>query len=165
MAIRLNTVWAGLLWLCTAMAGAAPGDLELDVSGNLAGPASQAASVRHFTAADLLALPVHALETSTNWTPRRKWEGPRLLDVLRKAGANGQSITVFAYDDFEQNIPLSFIRQYDPILAYSGDGRRLDVKDLGPLFIIFPRDAYPTELSTVAMSRRFVFQVRRIEVK
>src|SRR5258707_2632748 len=32
----------------------------------------------------------------------------RLLDVLRKAGANGQSITVFAYDDFEQNIPLSF---------------------------------------------------------
>lgn len=110
-------------------------------------------------------MPVHAIRSSTNWTGSELWEGPLLTDVLKKAGIRGSTIRVFAYDDYSQEIPLAFIKKYEPILAYRENGRELTLKDFGPLFIIFPRDEYHRELSTISNTRRFVFQVRRIEVK
>ncbi len=148
-----------------ACAGAHAGPLTLEIGGNLSHPADPRNPVYHFDEAALLALPVASSETSTNWTPRRTWQGPRLEDVLARAGAHGSAIKVYAYDDYREEIPMALITRYHPILAYSGDGKRLDLTNFGPLFIVFPRDQYPGELSGVTSQRRFVFHVRRIDVK
>jgi hypothetical protein len=157
---RLVRRFAGVTLLACASAHASP--LTLDIGGD---PADPRHPVYHFDEATLLALPVARIETSTNWTPRRVWEGPRLEDVLARAGAHGSALKVYAYDDYREEIPMSMITRYHPILAYRGDGKRLELTDFGPLFIVFPRDQYPSELSAVTSQRRFVFHVRRIDVK
>jgi len=149
-------------------AGAAHADpdlLQLDVDGNIEYQAAAPHNERIFTRKELLELPVHAIRSSTNWTGSELWEGPLLTDVLKKTGIRGSTIRVFAYDDYSQEIPLAFIKKYEPILAYRENGRELTLKDFGPLFIIFPRDRYRKELSTISNTRRFVFQIRRIEVQ
>lgn len=150
------------------IAGAAHADpdlLQLDVDGNIEFQATAPHNQRIFTRDELLAMPVHAIQSSTDWTGSELWEGPLLTDVLKKAGIRGSTIRVFAYDDYSEEIPLAFIRKYEPILAYRENGHELTLKDFGPLFIIFPRDRYRKELSTITNTRRFVFQIRRIEVK
>ncbi|MFT4065083.1 molybdopterin-dependent oxidoreductase [Paraburkholderia sp.] len=157
-----------IVWLSLMSANAAHADpdlLQLDVDGNIEYQATSPHNEHIFTREELLAMPVHAIQSSTNWTGSELWEGPLLTDVLKKAGIRGSTIRVFAYDDYSQEIPLAFIRKYEPILAYRENGRELTLKDFGPLFIIFPRDQYRKELSTITNTRRFVFQIRRIEVK
>jgi hypothetical protein len=138
--------------------------LALDVNGDIANVTDSERGVYHFSAADLKKLPEYTIETSTNWTRREKWQGPRLSDVLAVVGARGRSIRVYAYDDFRQDIPLSMIEKYQPVLAYKENGVNLRLDNFGPLFIVFPRDQHP-ELSQIVNMRRFVFQIRRIEVQ
>lgn len=151
--------------MSAGVAHADPDLLQLDVDGNIEYQASAPHNQRIFTRDELLAMPVHAIQSSTNWTGSELWEGPLLTDVLKKTGIRGSTIRVFAYDDYSEEIPLAFIRKYEPILAYRENGHELTLKDFGPLFIIFPRDRYRKELSTITNTRRFVFQIRRIEVK
>ncbi|WP_090527312.1 molybdopterin-dependent oxidoreductase [Paraburkholderia sartisoli] len=162
---RSHVYLAGLSLMLASAAHADPDLLQLDVDGNIEYQAASPHNERIFTRQELLAMPVHTIQTSTNWTGSEVWEGPRLIDVLKKAGIRGSSIRVFAYDDYSQEIPVAFIEKYEPILAYRENGRELRLNDFGPLFIIFPRDQYRDELSTISNTRRFVFQVRRIEVK
>lgn len=165
MVFRTMLRGAGLVGLLVACISANAVPLALDLSGKIMTVTDQQHGIYHFSEADLKALPVHTIETSTNWTRRARWQGPTLADVLARVGARGKSIKVYAYDDYSQEIPLSFIKRYSPILAYSEDGQQLDLSNFGPLFIVFPRDKFPNELSDVSSQRRFVFQVRRIEVK
>jgi hypothetical protein len=151
--------------VCAAASAHAGDLLKLDISGNISPDIAGPDKIYHYSRAELLGLPVYSIQTSTNWTSTELWEGPRLMDVLEKAGMRGSTIRVVAYDDFSQEIPVSFIRQYQPILAYRENGRELRLDDFGPLFIIFPRDRYPDILGTIRNTRRFVFQVRSIEVK
>jgi hypothetical protein len=51
------------------------------------------------------------------------------------------------------------------IVAYSMNGKRLKVSDFGPLFLIYPRDAFPTELSGAAADSKFVWQIKDLIVK
>jgi hypothetical protein len=156
-------VWLSLMSASPAHAG--PDLLQLDVDGNIGYQAASPHNERIFTREELLAMPVHAIQSSTSWTGSELWEGPLLTDVLKKTGIRGSTIRVFAYDDYSEEIPLAFITKYEPILAYRENGHELTLKDFGPLFIIFPRDRYRKELSTISNTRRFVFQIRRIEVK
>ncbi|WP_323122340.1 molybdopterin-dependent oxidoreductase [Burkholderia alba] len=141
------------------------GTLTLEIGGSIDHANDPQQHVYRFDEAELLALPPQTITTSTNWTPRKTWRGARLEDVLARAGAHGSAIKVYAYDDYREEIPMALIQRYHPILAYSGDGKRLDLTNFGPLFIVFPRDQYPGELSGVTSQRRFVFHVRRIDVK
>ena len=42
---------------------------------------------------------------------------------------------------------------------------RLTVSNFGPLFLIYPRDAYPSELSGSAAEAKFVWQIKAMVVK
>src|SRR5207245_4436473 len=50
--------------------------------------------------AQLLALPIHTITTATEWTPRSRFDGPLLSDVLALAKVRGKSIRLFALDDY-----------------------------------------------------------------
>lgn len=157
---RLMPIAAAFVSLHTVAAG-----LTLDVSGNIAHFTDTRAKTYHFSEADLLAMPVHSITTSTTWTPTRTFEGPSLGDILAKVGAKGSTLTIYAIDNYNYTVPVSDVKKYGPVLAYEMDGTRLTIRDFGPLFLMYPRDQHPTELNSPVYDARFIWQVRRIVVQ
>ncbi|WDD93112.1 hypothetical protein Bsp3421_003165 [Burkholderia sp. FERM BP-3421] len=149
-----------------ACAGAHAGPLTLEIGGNLGHPRRSAQSrlplrrSRAARAARRAHRDLDQLDAAAHLA-----RAPPRGRARARAGAHGSAIKVYAYDDYREEIPMALITRYHPILAYSGDGKRLALSDFGPLFIVFPRDQYPGELSGVTSQRRFVFHVRRIDVK
>jgi hypothetical protein len=139
--------------------------LSLDVGGMVAATNDPSHTAYHLTEAQLLALPVHSITTSTAWTARSTFTGPSLADILKLVGAHGSQIEVHTLDDYTEKIPVSDCDRYGVIVAYSMNGKRLKVSDFGPLFLIYPRDAFPTELSGAAADSKFVWQIKDLIVK
>jgi hypothetical protein len=121
--------------------------------------------VYHLSEAQLLALPAHSITTSTAWTPRATFTGPLLADILKAVGVHGSQIEVHTFDDYIETIPVSDCNRYGVIVAYSMNGKRLKVSDFGPLFLIYPRDTFPTELSGADADSKFVWQIKGLIVK
>jgi hypothetical protein len=139
--------------------------LSLDVKGAIAATNDPARTVYHLTQAQLLALPVHSITTATTWTARSTFTGPSLADILKLVGAHGSQIEIHTLDDYTETIPVADCERYGVIVAHSMNGKRLKVSDFGPLFLVYPRDAFPTELSGVAADSKFVWQIKGLIVK
>lgn len=91
------------------------------------------------------------------------FEGVPLRAVLDRVGARGRSIRASALNDYEVSIPLEDLR-FEPILAMSVDGRVLTMRDKGPLWIVYPRDAHEV-LRDVRYYARSVWQLNRLHVE
>lgn len=139
--------------------------LSLDVSGKISKPSDVAHQSYHFSEAQLLALPVHSITTATTWTPRSTFTGPLLADILKIVGAYGSQVEVHTLDDYTYTVPVSDCDRYGVVVAYSLNGQRLKISDFGPLFLIYPRDAYPDELTGAAGDSKFVWQIKALIVK
>lgn len=170
--IRVWAICLGLVLCGPVTAVQAVRDrLELDVSCDgckQVGRKGANADVRrivHFSRTALLSLPMHTIDTSTLWTTSARWEGPRLADVLARAGFKGRTLRVYSYDGSVQDIPIAFVHRYEPILAYRENGVELSLRNFGPLFLIFPRDQHLDVLASEVGSRRFVYQIKHIEVR
>lgn len=155
------------LFAATAATAACAGvpTLSLDVSGEIRVTNDAAHIDYHFTQAQLLKLPLHAISTSTSWTPRSTFAGPLLSDVLKTVGAYGKDIEIHTLDDYSCVVPVSEADRYGVVLAYSMNGQRLKISDFGPLFLIWPRDAYPLELAGPAGDAKFAWQIVSLTVK
>ncbi len=161
--------WAASLVLAlaawNAQAQPEPSLLSLDVQGKIGKTTDAAHKTYHFTEAQLLALPVHSITTSTTWTPRSTFTGPLLADILKTVGANGSQVEIHTLDDYTYTIPVSDSNRYGVVVAYSMNGRRLKIRDFGPLFLIYPRDAFPDELTGASGDSKFVWQIKALIVK
>ncbi|CAB3799252.1 molybdopterin-dependent oxidoreductase [Paraburkholderia fynbosensis] len=160
--------WAtGLIFALAAWAAqaqtAAP--LVLDVQGKIGKTTDASHHTYHFTEAQLLALPVHSITTSTTWTPRSTFTGPLLADILKTVGAYGTQLEFHTFDDYTYTVPVSDGNRYGVVVAYSMNGQRLKISDFGPLFLIYPRDAYPTEITGALGDSKFVWQIKALIVK
>jgi hypothetical protein len=62
-------------------------------------------------------------------------------------------------------VPVSDCDRYGVVVAYSMNGQRLKISDFGPLFLIYPRDAYPGELTGALGDSKFVWQIKALIVK
>jgi hypothetical protein len=161
----LRTRCVAIVAALAAAASAHAAPMTLDVEGRIAHTTDAAHTVYRFTEADLLKLPAHTITTATAWTPKSAFAGPSLADILRTVGAQGDAVEVRAFDDFNVTIPIAEAEHYGVILACSMNGKRLQMTDFGPLFLIYPRDQYPEELSGAAATNKFVWQVRSLVVK
>lgn len=139
--------------------------LSLDIDGEVRVTNNAAHTGYHFTEAQLLKLPVHAISTSTAWTPRTTFTGPLLSDVLKTVGAYGSEIEIHTLDDYVCDVPVADAGRYGVVLAYAMNGRRLKVSDYGPLFLIYPRDQYPQELVGAAGDAKFAWQIKSMTIK
>jgi len=54
--------------------------------------------------------------------PPRKFEGISLADILPCVGARGNTLTIYALNDYYIDVPLSEFEKYNMILAYKMDG-------------------------------------------
>ena len=71
--------------------------------------------------------------------PLIDFEGPLLRDVLKAAGASGDTIKVSALDGYTQEIPMREVEQWPIILALKQNGAHLALGGFGPTRIVFPR--------------------------
>ena len=159
----VGLIFALSAWGAQAQAETPP--LSLDVQGKISKTNAAAHQLYHFTEAELLALPVHSITTATTWTPRSTFTGPLLADILKTVGASGSAVEIHTLDDYTYTIPMSDCDRYGVVVAYSMNGRRLKISDFGPLFLIYPRDAFPDELMGAAGDSKFVWQIKALIVK
>lgn len=118
-----------------------------------------------FDAAMLDKLPQQKMTVETPWyKAAQTFEGPLFRDVLKATGIKGKKLYVVALNDYAAEIPLADLEKYDVILARKINGKVINVRDKGPLFIMYPFDKKP-ELRTKDVYSRCVWQVNRIRVE
>lgn len=135
----------------------------LTVSGLIS--EKNASNDAQFDAAMLDKLPQQKMAVETPWyKTAQTFEGPLFRDVLKATGIKGKKLYVVALNDYAAEIPLADLEKYDVILARKINGKVINVRDKGPLFIMYPFDKKP-ELRTKDVYSRCVWQVNRIRVE
>ena len=113
----------------------------------------------------LMALPVTTIETSTIWTEgTHSFTGVALSDLMNLLGVDGGTLLATAINDYTVEIPVSDAVEGGPIVAYLMDGAEMQVRDKGPLWIVYPYDANADYRSEVIYARS-IWQLDRIEVE
>ncbi|RDB42813.1 oxidoreductase [Halomonas sp. DQ26W] len=116
----------------------------------------------HLDRVMLMSLSSMVLETGTPWTEGvSRFEGPLVRVVLEAAGISVEHVRIRALDDFEAKVPVSDFHDYDVILAIERDGGPIAVRDLGPVFVLYPFDDHP-ELLNETIRFRSVWHVDTI---
>ena len=91
--------------------------------------------------AALEALPQVSFATSTIWTEGRiTFSGPRLRDVLAQAGITEGRIVLKALNDYAVEMALEEMGEDWPIIATRQNGQTFDVRNQGPLWLVYPYD-------------------------
>ncbi|WP_047393262.1 molybdopterin-dependent oxidoreductase [Chitinibacter sp. ZOR0017] len=110
-------------------------------------------------------LPWVEIRTSTPWYPGVSvFRGPRLQDVLQLVGAQGQTLEIKALNDYITTVPLADAAEWQPILARMHNGKPLQARDKGPLFLVYPYDSNKKLQSELYYSRS-AWQINKIAVK
>ena len=124
-----------------------------------------AAELANFDMNMLAALPQHTFSTSTPWFAEpRLFTGPLLRDVLAAVGAQGETLSAVALNNFKIDIPASDAGQFQVIVARLLDGKPMSIRERGPLFIVYPYDT-DIQLQSVRYYNRSAWQLRSIEVQ
>lgn len=139
------------------------GPVVLTLSGKVRMPNRQ--SMAQFDMAMLEKLPQSSFVTRTPWyTQARKFTGPLVRDVLAAAGASGATqLRAVALNDYRVDIPADDVQRYDVLLARLLDDKPMQVRDKGPLFIIYPFDHH-ADLRNALYFSRCAWQLKAIEI-
>ncbi|MEM7269968.1 MAG: molybdopterin-dependent oxidoreductase [Pseudomonadota bacterium] len=119
-----------------------------------------------FSRDDLRGLEQISYRTSTEFTDGEpEFSGPLARDVLASVGIGDATIAVMtAANDYAIEVPISDLMTYDVILATSVDGRRLSLRDKGPIWVMYPLDQHE-ELQDPVYNGRLIWQMVKIELK
>lgn len=113
----------------------------------------------------LEALGMRSFETHTPWYDQKaRFEGPLMTRVLEAVGAYGDRVMALALNDYATEIPISDFSRFGTILAMKRDGVYLNVREKGPLFVVYPYDS-DTELKQQKYYGRSAWQVAQLIVK
>ncbi len=154
-----------LPWLAPASAAAgelsAPtGEVLLTISGDIARP--NVGDEARFDREMLMGIAPTEVRTRTPWhSDSGRYEGPLLREVLAAAGVRSERVWVRALNDYEAEIPLAELEAYDVILAMSRNGSPMQIREFGPLFVLYPFDDHP-ELHNETVRFRSVWHVVHI---
>ncbi len=145
----------------TAMPAAAAEDLL--VVSNASDPGQAEVG---FSEAELLALPQVTIRTRTEFTDGVvEFVGPLARDVIAfvEPGA-AANVHLVAANDYAIDIPIGDFTKYDVILALSTNGKRLTIRDKGPIWLMYPLDDH-TELQDPMFNNRLIWQLTVIELQ
>jgi len=120
---------------------------------------------RTFSMTDLEALGTVEIVTKTPWNERpSRFFGIPLRRLLELGGPGKTQLTVIALNDYSATLPAEQVRRYPIILATRRDGERMEIRNKGPLWVIYPLDAHP-ELDIPANHARMVWQVTALNLQ
>lgn len=144
------------------------GDVILTISGNIQVSNAQNGDgerVAQFDLKLLESLESETIKTSNPWIEGEVvYQGVRMSELLSLVGAGSGNFTADASDDYTIEVSGVAFEKYPIILAYKQDGEYMGVRELGPLWIIFPFSDYP-ELDTEYNRSVSVWQLLRMDVK
>ncbi|VAW14879.1 hypothetical protein MNBD_ALPHA09-1372 [hydrothermal vent metagenome] len=87
-------------------------------------------------------LGVTSFTTMTPWFDKPiTFEGVLVRKVLAAVGARGRQIVAVGLNDYRSTLPVEDFENYDVILAYKREGSHMNIRDKGPLFIVYPFDS------------------------
>lgn len=152
----------GLIGLPASVSAA---ELQLEVSGKISKYTDQKEKLYLFPERELLAMKKYSIRTSTNWTKAETFSGFKVSDLLTKVGSTGSELEIHCLDGYQYTVPVSDVVRYGLILTYEREGRRMGIKDLGPIGLIYPRDQYPNELKGPEIDAKSTWQVSKIIIK
>lgn len=94
-----------------------------------------------------------------------QFDGISFADVLTKAGVGAkETLVVIAWDKYKIEMPAADVFETNVILATHIDGKRFELKDKGPFFIMYPMDDKPKYKDPTYFNRS-VWQIKEIRVK
>ena len=112
---------------------------------------------------DLSKLTVTSFDTSTIWTDGvHTFTGVSVKTLTDLIGVTNGMLRATAINNYAIEIPVSDAVNEGPIIAYLMDGKKMSVREKGPLWIVYPYDANPDYRSEVVYSRS-IWQLDRIE--
>ncbi|MBN9529099.1 MAG: molybdopterin-dependent oxidoreductase [Alphaproteobacteria bacterium] len=139
------------------------GPVILEIRGNIS--RTNDAGAAKFDLAMLQALGAETIATATPWTEgHTKFEGIAGAKLLAAVGAKGTKVVAAAINDYKAEVPIEDLTEKGAFLAFSADGKRLTVRDKGPLWLLYPFDAKP-DLKTEVYFGRSVWQIKSLEIK
>jgi hypothetical protein len=131
----------------------------LTVEGQIAGGRVE------FSRADLEAMGLATIKTATPWHDGvQTFEGVPLAALMDRLAAKGAKAELVALNKYRTTIPTEDFARHQPILALKRNGNDMEVRDKGPLFVIYPYDS-KRELRSEQYFARSAWQVRTIIVQ
>jgi len=113
----------------------------------------------------LKSLGVKTLKTSTPWTDGTpEFKGVLARDLLDLLAVKGQTARAVALNNYAYDIPISDLRKYPVLLAYEMNGKALQVRDKGPIWLIYPMDQF-AELRDRVTQRKMVWQLVEFRIE
>ena len=111
-----------------------------------------------FSLQELLAMPSVTIHPTMEYDAKpHALRGPRLMDVLEKAGLivkPGGSLLLHAIDGYSPELKLQQAQKTNYIIATHFDGKQMPIGGFGPLFLIYDADQY-TEAKQKSLQERF----------
>ncbi len=139
------------------------GKVILAVSGAIEN--TNADGVAEFDRDMLEALGMTQVQMETQWTRGRPvFEGVLASALLDAVGARGETARAVALNDYVVEIPLDDFRRYPVVLALKMEGRYMRVRDKGPIWVVYPHEQFE-ELQSVEIQTRWIWQLRRLEIR
>ena len=165
LGISLVPVLFGIVFLGASPAAAlepAKGEIVLTVVGEISFTNSRDAA--EFDIEMLESIGLVTFDTSTIWNEGvQTFTGVQIVDLLEELGAKGDVLRASAVNDYSMDIPVSDAVEGGPIVAFLRNGARMNLRNKGPLWIVYPYDENPDYQSELIYSRS-VWQLDRIEV-
>ena len=138
------------------------GEVILTISGRIGTGNRAGAAV--FDRAMLEALGMKAFTTATPWYDAPStFEGVPMARLMEVVGAEGETVTALALNDYATELPMSDFARFGVLLAIKRNGAYMPVRDKGPLFIVYPFDSDP-ELRTRRYYSRSAWQLAQLVV-
>lgn len=118
-----------------------------------------------FDRAMIEALGVVEMTTETPFTEGETvFRGVRVADLLKAVGARGEEVRATALNLYFADIPMVDFARHDVLLALEVNGKKLRVRDRGPLWIIYPFSDDPS-LDNEVVHSRCVWQLVSLDVR
>ena len=166
--LKATVVGFGLLVAPALSAAAAElpkptGDVVLTVTGKITN--TNAPGKAEFDRAMLAKLGMSELKTSHSWGEGvSQFEGVLAGKLLDYVGATGAKIKAAAVNDYAIELESAELRKVPVLLATKMNGADLRLRDRGPIWIVYPRDAH-RELNDAKFDARWAWQLKRLEIK
>jgi hypothetical protein len=120
-------------------------------------------SAVQLNSAELLALPQQQFMTHHSWSDKAEtFSGPLLQDVLNTTCNNSEKIKLTALNDYAIDMDFNEVKKYQPIIALSVNGKRLSVREKGPLWVMLPLDEH--KITDRSLDGIMIWQLSDIEI-
>lgn len=103
-------------------------------------------------------------QIDTPWTDASSvFEGVLTRKLMQVIGAAGDWVTATAINDYRIVIPMSDLTDYDTMLGLSQNGKRMQVRDKGPLWILYNNDNQPP-IEQSQLNKRMIWQLTSLSI-